>query len=175
MRIIYENKNIIVREFKPEEQQLFVQLFEHPEVTKYLPYRSPELYAELFGIALEDYKNGFFGRFGVFDVVTHDFIGMCLVRNFEDVAGQIEIGYTLHKRYWGRGYATGISRALIAYIFKNTTANEVVAVTDLNNTGSQKVLLKVGLSRMENIKRPEAEMAYYLITRHLPSDKPEWS
>lgn len=144
---------------------MFCSLFEDAEVTKYLPYRSPEQYTEMFQVALEDYKNGPFGRFGIFDSQTNDFIGMCLVRDFADVPGQMEIGYTLGKNYWGKGIATQVSRALVKYCFLATEGNEVVAVTDLDNIGSQKVLEKAGFSRLDNLRRPDRELAYYKVER----------
>ncbi|WP_223605598.1 GNAT family N-acetyltransferase [Chryseobacterium sp. OSA05B] len=165
MTILHEDQNFTIRNFLPEEQNLFCDLFEDDEVTKYLPYRSPKQYAEMFDIALEDYTKGPFGRFGIFDTANHDFIGMCLVRDFADAPGQIEIGYTLGKKYWGKGIATEVSRALVKYSLLNTEAGDIVAVTDLDNIGSQKVLEKAGFSRIDNLKRPDGELAYYVIPR----------
>lgn len=165
MPILHQDQIFTIREFSGEEQNLFCSLFEDAEVTKYLPYRSPEQYTEMFQAALEDYKNGPFGRFGIFDSQTNDFIGMCLVRDFADVPGQMEIGYTLGKNYWGKGIATQVSRALVKYCFLATEGNEVVAVTDLDNIGSQKVLEKAGFSRLDNLRRPDRELAYYKVER----------
>lgn len=165
MRILHHGQNFIIREFSVEEKNLFCDLFEDTDVTRYLPYRSPEQYVEMFEITLEDYLKGPFGRFGIFNTENSDFIGMCLARNFADVSGQIEIGYTLSKKYWGKGIATEVSRALVKYCFLNTEGNEIVAVTDLDNTGSQKVLEKAGFMRVDNLKRSDREMAYYMMRR----------
>ncbi|MBL1220357.1 GNAT family N-acetyltransferase [Chryseobacterium sp. L7] len=165
MNILHQDRDFIIRQFLAAEQNLFCDLFEDAEVTTYLPYRSPQQYAEMFDIALDDYAKGPFGRFGIFHPETDDFIGMCLARNFADIPNQIEIGYTLSKKYWGKGIATKVSRALVNYCFSNTDGNEVVAVTDLDNLGSQKVLEKAGFKRLENLKRADGEMAYYIIKR----------
>ncbi|MGK6344195.1 GNAT family N-acetyltransferase [Chryseobacterium sp. DT-3] len=165
MNILHQDQSFIIRQFSVEEQNLFCDLFEDAEVTKYLPYRSPEQYIEMFEIALEDYLEGPFGRFGIFDSENNDFIGMCLARNFADATGQVEIGYTLSKKYWGKGIATEVSRALIKYCFLKTETNEVVAVTDLDNIGSQKVLEKAGFVRSDNLKRADGELAYYIVKR----------
>ncbi|MDV7698775.1 GNAT family N-acetyltransferase [Chryseobacterium soli] len=165
MRNLHQDQSFIIREFSSEEKNLFCALFEDTEVTKYLPYRSPEQYMEMFEIALEDYSKGPFGRFGIFNSETNDFIGMCLVRDFADVPGQMEIGYTLGKDYWGKGIATKVSRALVKYCFSATGGNEVVAVTDLDNIGSQKVLEKAGFRRLDNLRRTDRELAYYKVER----------
>lgn len=165
MRILHQDQNLMIREFMTGEQNLFCDLFKDDEITTYLPYRSPEQYEEMFQITLEDYKKGLFGRFGIFDSETDDFMGTCLIRNFADGAGQLEIGYTLAKKYWGKGIATKVSRALVIYSFLNTEGDEIVAVTDLDNIGSQKVLEKAGFSRIDNLKRPDSELAYYIVRR----------
>lgn len=165
MNIIYQSNTIIIREFLPAEISLFTTLFEDEKVTAYLPYRSPEQYIEMFHIALEDYKKGLFSRWAVFNATNHDFIGMCLARNFADVPGQLEIGYTLSPAYWGKGIGTEVSKVLVDYCFTNTDANEVVAVTDLDNIGSQKVLEKTGFKRLHNLTREYGELSYFIMQR----------
>jgi [ribosomal protein S5]-alanine N-acetyltransferase len=58
-----------------------------------------------------------------------------------------------------------MARIMIAYGFTNTDAAEIVAVTTLGNIGSQKVLLKAGMERLENFKRDSEELAYFSIKR----------
>ncbi|MGO4291713.1 GNAT family N-acetyltransferase [Chitinophaga sp. RAB17] len=165
MHIIYQSNTIIIREFLPAEISLFTTLFEDEKVTSYLPYRSPEQYIEMFHIALDDYKRGLFSRWGIFNAANNDFMGMGLARNFVDVPGQLEIGYTLSPKYWGKGIGTEVSRALVDYCFTNTSADEVVAVTDPDNIGSQKVLEKTGFKRLSNLVREYGEVTYFVIQR----------
>lgn len=165
MTILYQSQNIIIREFVPEDKQLFVLLFEDEEVALYIPQRSTAQYLELFDSTIADYSKGPLGRWGIFDIHTLDFMGMYLTRHFEYVPDQVEIGYVLAKKYWGKGIASEASSALIDYCFTHTDTNQVVAVTDLDNIGSQKVLEKAGLRRLNNLKRDEQELAYFMIER----------
>lgn len=165
MHILYQSDRIIIREFLPAEISLFTTLFEDPRVTAYIPYRSPEQYVELFHIALEDYKKGLLSRWAVFDAVTHHFAGTCLARPFAEVPAQLEIGYVLNQASWGKGIAAAVSRALVDYCFANTDTSEVVAVTDPQNIGSQKVLAKTGFKRLPNLVREDGEITYFVIQR----------
>jgi ribosomal-protein-alanine N-acetyltransferase len=166
MHTLYKNDRIIIREFLPEELDLFLTLLEDPEVTRYLPAVTPERYKQLFAAALEDYRKGLFSRWGVWDAATNDFIGTCLVRPFVEVPGRLEIGYTLAKAYRGRGIATMVSRALVEYCFTRTSIKDVVALTHPDNIGSQKVLEKTGFSRApHNIVRDQKEAAYFVLHR----------
>jgi ribosomal-protein-alanine N-acetyltransferase len=59
----------------------------------------------------------------------------------------IQVGYILFKHYWGRGYATEMSIALLRYGFTQMRLPQIVAITDLPHVVSQRVLLKAGLHR----------------------------
>lgn len=60
--------------------------------------------------------------------------------------GEIEVGYLLKPTAWGRGFATEIAARLLRFAFESTALDEVVAVTDIRNLASQRVLLKCGMT-----------------------------
>lgn len=59
----------------------------------------------------------------------------------------IQVGYRLHRRYWGLGYATEMSRALLHYGYVRLGLRSLMANTHPDNHASQQVLLKCGLHR----------------------------
>lgn len=73
-------------------------------------------------------------------------VGMHLLNNIQGET-HIQVGYVLFKEHWGRGYATEMSVALLRYGFAAAGLERIVAITDLANAGSQRVLLKAGLQR----------------------------
>ena len=159
----YKNETLIIREFDPGEFALFSALFENENVTRYLPYKTSEEYKEMFDKALSDYRESPFSRWGIFHAQSSDFIGMCLARTFFHNPDQIEIGYTLGENFLGKGIGTEVCKALVSYCHTLNKEKEIVAVTDLENTGSQKVLLKCGFRRIENLIREDEELAYFLL------------
>lgn len=162
----YKNDTIIIREFTPQELDLFLDLFKNENVTRYLPYKSPEEFKEMFEKALSDYKEGPFSRWGIFNAQNDDFIGMCLARIFLYQPDQLEIGYTLSENYWGKGLGTEVCKALVEYCLTLHPQKDIVAVTDLDNIGSQKVLTKSGFQRHENLVREDEELAYFVLQNH---------
>lgn len=62
----------------------------------------------------------------------------------EDADG-LELGYRLRQEVWGRGYATEAARAVVDAAFGHLGAERIVATTMAVNTGSRRVLEKVGL------------------------------
>lgn len=165
MSTLYQSPRIIIREFLPQEKQTFLDLFKDNQVTQYLPNASPERYVEMFNELLENYEKKNLSRWAIFDATNNNFIGMCVARVFVHNTSQIEIGYVLSREYWGKGIATEVCKALTQYSFANTNTKEVVAITDLSNSGSQNVLQKAGFERLDNLIRNQEEIAYFKIER----------
>ena len=58
-----------------------------------------------------------------------------------------EIGYSLNRHYWGNGYATEAAQALLECAFRAMNAHRVRAICDIRNTGSWRVMEKLGMRR----------------------------
>jgi [ribosomal protein S5]-alanine N-acetyltransferase len=61
----------------------------------------------------------------------------------------VELGYTLARSAWGRGYATEIGQALVAHAFDVLGVDRVVAQVEPANHASRRVLEKLGMSERE--------------------------
>lgn len=58
-----------------------------------------------------------------------------------------EIGYTFNRRYWNNGFATEAARALLSAAFRALNLRRIVATCDTRNTGSWRVMEKIGMRR----------------------------
>jgi ribosomal-protein-alanine N-acetyltransferase len=166
MQIIAQTPRFVIRNFLPEEEEIFLSLFNDNRVTLHLPKRNRKENIEIFRCALNDYaENKSLGRWGIFNNTDGEYIGQCLLRSFADQPGKIELGYVLHQKYWSQGIASEMAIIMIGYAFTRTDTPEIVGVTTLGNIGSQKVLEKAGMTRMENFRRDGQVLAYFRITR----------
>jgi len=162
MHIIAQTPRFVIREFKPEEEATYLALFDDPRVALHLPKRTRKEQIEIFRKAIEDYKaNTGLGRWGLFNNIDGEFIGMCLLRNYYEEEGRIELGYSLGHKYWGKGIASEMAIIMVSYALTHTDAKEVVGVTTLGNAGSQKVLEKAGLTRMDDFYRDGENLAFF--------------
>jgi RimJ/RimL family protein N-acetyltransferase len=59
----------------------------------------------------------------------------------------VEIGYTLARAAWGRGYATEAARAVLRWGFARLRLHRIHAVSDPANHASLRVLDKLGMTR----------------------------
>ena len=89
-----------------------------------------------------------YGIWTLESIEDHSFIGYSVVRHVEFQPGrEIEVGYTLAKEHWGKGYATEATEGLMEYAKKNLSVHEMVAYTDETNVASNRVLEKCGFQR----------------------------
>lgn len=89
----------------------------------------------------EKYKG--FGQFKVFEGSNKNFIGLGAIVANEDVT-EAEIEYLLLPDYWGKGYGSRLAETLISMAQEVKSIKKVTAITDPNNVGSKKILLKNG-------------------------------
>ena len=61
---------------------------------------------------------------------------------------QAELGYTLHRAWWGQGYATEAGAALIAWAFAQRGVRRIFADCLATNSASARVLAKLGLRQL---------------------------
>lgn len=58
----------------------------------------------------------------------------------------VEIGWRLAHEHWGRGYASEAARAALDYGFATLGLDEIVSFTALQNTRSQAVMRRIGMT-----------------------------
>ncbi|MBU2669025.1 GNAT family N-acetyltransferase [Actinoplanes bogorensis] len=87
---------------------------------------------------------------GVHKWMAYDRVtGLCigrggLSRAVVDGQARLELGWVLHGRFWGRGYATEIGRAGLTYAADVLDTDEVVSFTETGNRRSRAVMERLG-------------------------------
>lgn len=103
-----------------------------------------------------------------YDRDTGDLIGRGgLSRIVIDGGHRWEVGWVLHRAYWGRGYASEIGRAGLDVAFGELGAPEVVAFTETHNARSRAVMVRLGMTYDKDIFRDGAPFALYRKIRTL--------
>ncbi len=67
--------------------------------------------------------------------------------------GRAELGYWVGVDYWGRGFATEASRALVNHAFTTLGLRRVVAHCLTRNEGSWRVMEKLGMTREGHLRQ----------------------
>ncbi|KQS67056.1 GNAT family N-acetyltransferase [Modestobacter sp. Leaf380] len=140
-----------LRPVRPADGDDVVALHGDPEVMRHLGGGRPVPPARVRGLdlprLLADYGPVPLGCWAAEDRATDEFVGWFELRPMVGgSADAVELGYRLRRSAWGRGLATEGARALVDAVFTATDVDEVVATTMAVNTGSRRVMEKVGLT-----------------------------
>jgi len=117
------------------------------EVMRYIgtgkPYETIEQATEFLRWAESYQKENGFCRWAVVLKESREIIGSCGFARPHEME-EIELGYLFDREFWNQGFATEAARACLQYGFARLKFNETIAITDLENAASQKVLEKIG-------------------------------
>ena len=76
-----------------------------------------------------------------------ELIGGCRVGMVTPRRREASIGYAFRRDQWGNGYATEAASALLRLGFEQLGAHRIFATCDTGNTGSYRVMEKLGMRR----------------------------
>jgi RimJ/RimL family protein N-acetyltransferase len=103
------------------------------------------------------------GMFGVRERGSETALGWAGLQPL-DGTDEIEVGYAFGKNAWGRGYATEAACALVRWGFDILGLKRIVAVAYAENTGSRRVMDKLGM-RYEGVRHVHGtDSVYYSLT-----------
>lgn len=122
----------------------------HPESTRYFDFSgkiSPEEFCRVwFKRVFERYENNSGGHNVLVEKTTKLPVGMCgLLLQEVDGKKELEIGYSLHPDYRGKGFATEAAQTCRDFAFDNNFANSLISIIHVENFASAKVALRTGM------------------------------
>jgi RimJ/RimL family protein N-acetyltransferase len=101
----------------------------------------------------------------LFDVVSGEFIGRAGFGLTE--TGETEVGYVLHKKFWGKGLASEAVTALLEYAKKRINVDYIIAYADTGNIGSMRVMEKCGMAYYKTDIAKSIECKFYKISNRI--------
>lgn len=172
MKIITETERLIIREILPTDLDEMFELHADPEVHVFLGNKTvtnKEQTIEIINFVRQKYIDNGVGRWAIIDKKTNEFMGWTgldfVTKETNNHKNYYDLGYRLIKRFWGQGIATESAFASLGYAFDKLKANEVYAMADCKNEGSNKILKKVGLKFIETFDFEGVKHNWYKIDR----------
>ncbi len=143
-----ETHRLRLRRLRPSDEADLVALDNEPEVMRYVgsPRGTPPPEETLDRVRQRIGADH--GPYGWWLVEGKDdglFHGLGLLLPVPE-SDDVEIGYRLARRSWGKGIATEAVAALIGYAFRSLGLPRVVAVVYPENVASRRVLEKLGFA-----------------------------
>jgi ribosomal-protein-alanine N-acetyltransferase len=144
-------ERLMLRRFTAVDLESLLAVFGDAEVMRYVGAERRPLdrdgVAGLLAAAEAHWSAHGFGLLAIVDRESGRLVGEAGLQVLED-GPDVEVGYTLARAVWGRGYATEAARAVLRWGFAGLRRHRLVAVADPANQASLHVLDKLGMARL---------------------------
>jgi ribosomal-protein-alanine N-acetyltransferase len=147
-----DTERLTGRKVEPDDMGLLYRMYTNEEVMYTLGgtrtfFQSKNYVSKM----VEQWEKNNFGAYVFFDKSNGNFVGRCGFKN-NHIEGkdEVELLYALMPTYWGKGYATEISKKLMDIAFEQLKLKDVIAFTLATNKPSQKVMEKAGFKFEKN-------------------------
>lgn len=151
---IFQTDRLILRPPSLDDAEaLFHAYGSDPQVTRFLrwkPKANPDEVREFLNRALKNSEQGAEAHWVLETRAPHEPIGMISVRYSEHGA---ELGLTLARKEWGKGFITEATRAVVEWLLQQPTVFRVWAYCDCDNLASARVLEKLGFEKEGLLRR----------------------
>jgi RimJ/RimL family protein N-acetyltransferase len=144
-----ETPRLLMREWRAADFEILATFYSDPETMKFLggTMERGEAWRSLAAGIGHWHLRGY----GAWAVERRDdgaLVGRVGMIHPEGWPG-LEVGWTLGRPYWGKGYASEAAEAAIRYAFLTQPVDRVISCIDPDNTASQAVARRVGETRGE--------------------------
>ncbi|OPA78635.1 GNAT family N-acetyltransferase [Paenibacillus selenitireducens] len=177
-----ECEDIILREYMVEDLDDIHRITWEPEIYEFLldwnvskeqredfliNYEIPENKQFLKAVS----ENGDIGhhylRLGMISKETGKFIGWCCTGILDKLPPpNREIFYGISKEHSRKGYMTQAAKGLITYLFENTNVEELIAIAQVRNVPSNRVIQKCNFEFQNRIEIENKIFNYYKLRKN---------
>lgn len=172
MKIFIETDRLILREIVANDAEGMFALDADADVHRYLgnnPIKTQEEARKNIDFIRQQYIDNGIGRWAVVEKDSDKFIGWAGLKFVTEETNRhinfYDIGYRFIKKYWGKGYATEAAKATLTYGFEKLSLPTIFAMADVNNTGSNRILTKIGLKYVEQCFHQGIDCYWYHLHR----------
>jgi RimJ/RimL family protein N-acetyltransferase len=141
-----ETDRLIMRMWRNDDFEPYFQLCSDPEVMRFLGSGMTldrfECWRHMAFMVGHWHLRGY-GPWAVEEKATGEFVGRIGFLNPEGWPA-FELGWTLARKFWGRGYASEGARRALAYGFDELDKDHVISLIDPQNINSIKVAERLG-------------------------------
>lgn len=152
---VLETERLLLRELNDDDAEFMLELLNDPAFIENIGDRKirsldgAKVYINKGPVA--SYAKHGFGLYLVQLKETGESIGICgLIRR--DQLNDVDIGYAFLPRYWSKGYAIESALAVKREARDVIGLDRIVAIVDPRNTGSIRVLEKLGMKYEKMVK-----------------------
>ncbi|MBC7722958.1 MAG: GNAT family N-acetyltransferase [Pedobacter sp.] len=165
--ILFSTPQFTIRQFTENDAENFYLLNSNDAVMRFIrPVKNRQQCDEFLQENINLYKTGsVIGRYAVIEKISGNCIGTFSFLYLPAEDGY-HIGYALMPNFWSKGIAQELVKFGTAYFFAATDKPILFAITQTENTASQKVLLKNGFLFKNTSKENNKQIDTFYINKY---------
>ncbi len=145
---------LLLRRPVPEDAPVIFQRYaQDPEVTRYLTWRPHADLSQTEAFIDRCLHSWETGQAFPYSIILREQPGPIGMIEARIQGHKAEIGYVLARQYWGQGYMTEAAGAVASWLLDQPAIYRVWALCDVENSGSARVLEKIGMQREGILRR----------------------
>ena len=165
---IVETDRLFIRVWKEQDQSLLHSIMSNADVMRYVWDYKPatiEQIQDFIRKCIREADKRGWTTWALILKEDQSLIGYCgfLTRNYGEYKGETEIGWLVAKEHWGKGIATEAAKAVLDFGFSSWKFDRVIASARSENTQSVKVMIKIGMSLLENSPNPKGRLVPHAV------------
>lgn len=152
---ILETERLLLRPFTRDDFDLLHSRHQDPQVVQYLLYSEPwtrETQETWLAELLGHYEADAMGHVALIRKSDGVLVGRSGLSSWL-IEGEVELGYTLWREFWGMGYATEGSQRWRDYAYEELQLPRLISLIQKENAGSMKVAQRNGFAYESDIPR----------------------
>ncbi len=164
---ILKTDRLTLRGFTNQDVDALYDVLREREVHRYFPRTEPpsrERVEQIIVGQLAHWQEHRCGWWAVLSRESQQMLGWCGLRFLQEF-DEIEVAYCLGKPYWGQGLATEGAQAAVQFGFESLGRECILAFAHVENAASQRVILKLGMSFVQQLNVWGIECYQYELPR----------
>lgn len=160
-----ETERLILRLMNERDVDEIFAMRSDSEIMRFI--REPQSRAESVNwvkLVSSRWENEKIGFYALIEKSSKEFAGWCGIWRLQET-DEIEVGYAIGKKFWGRGLATEAAFVLLQYAFEELKPEKIVAVARPENVASLRVMEKLGMKYDYTGNFYGRELVHYSVTK----------
>ncbi|WP_068614052.1 GNAT family N-acetyltransferase [Paenibacillus tuaregi] len=149
---------LMLRKMELSDSARLFEIWSDPEVTRFMniePFTNEDQAKQMIALLDNLAKENQAIRYSIIESESNTIIGSCGFNALDFENAKAEIGYDLHKDYWGKGYIPEALSCLIEYAFHGLNLHRIEAKVEPENVNSIKVLKKLHFTYEGTLRQSE--------------------
>ncbi|MGI8884939.1 MAG: GNAT family N-acetyltransferase [Pyrinomonadaceae bacterium] len=162
-----ETERLFIRKFTGDDLSKLIELRSDPEVYKYiggLKKQNPDSIEKRLQFYIDCYEKCGFGMCAMLWKETGEMFGWSGLQPLEET-GETEVAYGMATNFWRRGIGIECAKAWLDYGFAKSNLDRIVAIAVPENTGSWRIMEKLGMRFVKIENHYGLDCKFYSISK----------